>query len=58
MPSFPIVFRFRTPRPKSEHPGHQKKGAKRPRKIKFLGRFAPGTEREDIKCNDSEKKSK
>ena len=36
----------------------QKKGAKRPRKIKFLGRFAPGTEREDIKCNDSEKKSK
>ena len=36
----------------------KKKGAKRPRKIKILGRFAPGTERWNIKCIDSEKKMK
>ena len=34
----------------------KKKGAKRPRNIKTLGRFAPGTERQNIKCIDSEKK--
>ena len=32
-------------------------GAKRPRKIKILGRFAPGTERQNIKCIDYEKKN-
>ncbi len=34
----------------------KKKGAKRPRKIKILGRFAPGTGKQNIKCIDSEKK--
>ena len=37
---------------------NKKKGAKRPSKIKILGRFAPGAERQDTKCNDSEKKLK
>ena len=36
----------------------KKKGAKRPRKIKILGRLAPGIERQNIKCIDSEKKWK
>ena len=36
----------------------KKKGAKPPRKTKVLGGFAPGTEWQDMKCNDSEKKSK
>ena len=50
------MFRIRNPCPNSEHPDNQKKGAKRPRKIQILGRFAPGTERQIIKCIDSEKK--